>query len=154
VQAGKSEDRIGAGDSLPDIGGGLRVVVTGKGGVGKTTLTALLAHAFSREGFRVLAVDGDPQQNLASTIGIPPHEAVHIVPVTRSIDYLREKTGAGPGMSPGGLLTLNPDVSDVIDRFSVRVAENLRLLVLGGVRQAGSGSSARSSRSLRRSFAA
>ena len=131
----------GPGNIVVSPGGesGIRVVITGKGGVGKTTITALLAHLFARAGLRVLAVDGDPQQNLAVTLGILPQEAVRIIPVSQSTDYLREKTGAGPDVSPGGLLTLNPDVTDVIDRFSVPVAGNLRLLVMGGVRQAGSG---------------
>jgi CO dehydrogenase maturation factor len=118
---------------------GIRIVITGKGGVGKTTITALLAHLFAQQGMNVLAVDGDPQQNLAVTLGILPHDAERIVPVSQSTEYLREKTGAGPGISPGGLLTLNPDVSDVIDRFSVSVVKKLRLLVMGGVSQAGCG---------------
>ncbi|MDO9036265.1 MAG: AAA family ATPase, partial [Methanoregula sp.] len=50
---------------------GIRILITGKGGVGKTTITALLAHLFAQEGFRVLAIDGDPQQNLAVTLGVP-----------------------------------------------------------------------------------
>jgi CO dehydrogenase maturation factor len=123
----------------PPGGTGIRVVITGKGGVGKTTITAILSHLFAKEGRRVLAIDGDPQQNLAVTLGILPGDAEKIIPVSQSYDYLREKTGAGPGISPGGLITLNPDVSDVIDRFSVAIGKNLRLLVMGGVSQAGCG---------------
>ena len=87
----------------PKVAGndGIRILITGKGGVGKTTITALLAHLFAQEGFRVLAIDGDPQQNLAVTLGVPPMVAEQIIPVSKSVDYLREKTGAGPDISPG-----------------------------------------------------
>ena len=139
---GKSQKLPFAGNShIPQVAGkeGIRILITGKGGVGKTTITALLAHLFAQEGFRVLAIDGDPQQNLAVTLGVPPEKAEQIIPVSKSVEYLREKIGAGPDISPGGLLTLNPDVSDVVDRFSIPVADNLRLLVMGGVKQAGSG---------------
>jgi CO dehydrogenase maturation factor len=128
-----------AGSPASWNGAGIRIVITGKGGVGKTTLTALLAHRFAREGRRVLAVDGDPQQNLAATLGVSQKEAGKIIPISQSAEYLREKTGAGPDVSPGGLLTLNPDVSDVIDRFSLWIDARLRLLVMGGVQRAGSG---------------
>ena len=139
LHGGSRSATVAGNNHFPYTGkDGIRIVITGKGGVGKTTITALLAHLFAQQGFRVLAIDGDPQQNLAVTLGIPPPVVERIIPVCQSVEYLREKTGADPGISPGGLLTLNPDVSDVVDRFSVDVARNLRMLVMGGVQQAGS----------------
>ena len=41
-----------------------------KGGVGKTTVTAGLADAMTRQGLRVLVIDADPQANLTDTVGI------------------------------------------------------------------------------------
>jgi len=115
----------------------VRVIVTGKGGVGKTTLAALLACCFAREGREVLAVDGDPQQNLAATLGVPESEEGSIVPLSERKDYIAEKIGAVPGR--GGFIVLNPDTTDVVDRFSYPAGERIRLLVLGGVENAGSG---------------
>lgn len=116
-------------------GSKVRVVIAGKGGVGKTTLTALLAHACARGGKRVLAVDGDPQANLAATLGIPASR--HPVPLSDQKEYIREKIGGNPG--GGGFMVINPEVADVADRFAVPAGEKIRLLVMGGVRNAGSG---------------
>ena len=101
---------------------GFRVVVTGKGGVGKTTITALLSHLFIRNGYTTLAVDEDPQMNLPYALGIPPDGGEGIVPLTRNLDYIEEKTGARPGTGWGLMLTLNPDVADVVDRFGNMIA--------------------------------
>lgn len=125
--------------SHPGIGGRpkVRVVITGKGGVGKTTIAALLAHTCARQGYSVLAVDGDPQQNLAATLGLSGEEAAGIVPLADRGDYIAEKTGTGPGSR--GLMVLNPDTADVVGRAGTTVDAGLRLLVMGGVRNAGSG---------------
>ena len=74
-----------------------RVVVTGKGGVGKTTLTALLARRLTRHDYRVLALDADPQMNLPYALGLPLDQAAALVPLSENADYVEEKTGARPG---------------------------------------------------------
>ncbi len=123
-------------DELAD---GFRVVVTGKGGAGKTTLSALLAQLFARDKYQVLAVDEDPQQNLAFSLGFPEEKADEIVPVSENIDYVEEKTGARPGESWGAMMNLNPDVSDVVNRFGMELKDRINLLVIGSVIQAATG---------------
>jgi len=120
-------------------GQGIRLVVTGKGGVGKSTLTAILARQLARGGLRVVAVDADEQRNLAATLGMGRAAAASIVPVAESADYVEEKTGARPGEGSGGMLVLNPDTTDLIDRLSVEAPDGVRLVVMGGVREAGGG---------------
>lgn len=116
------------------------MVITGKGGVGKTTLTSCLATALARRGVNVLAVDEDPQMNLPNALGLPHEVASQIVPLNRNRDYIEEKTGIRPGRSGwGAMFRLNPDVDDVVERFGSRVEENLNLLVMGTVKQAGGG---------------
>jgi CO dehydrogenase maturation factor len=124
-------------DALPD--GGTRIVVVGKGGVGKTTVTALLARLFARDGARVIAIDADEQRNLGATLGVDRGTLDGIVPVSAAGDYVQEKTGARPGEGAGGMLRLNPDTSDIVDRLSVEAPDGIRLLVMGGVQRAGAG---------------
>lgn len=138
------ENILGAADAIrqhthkgPEKG--FRVVITGKGGVGKTTITALLSHLFAREGWTVLAVDEDPQMNLPYAVGVPREESDAVVPLTKNLDYVEEKTGARPGAGWGLMLTLNPDVSDVVERFGIRGPDGVNILVMGTVVQAATG---------------
>ena len=125
--------------ALAPDGEGFRVVVTGKGGVGKTTLTAALARSLARTQRRVLAVDADAQLNLAAALGIPRGEAETLVPLCRNADYVAEKTGARPGEGYGLLFKLNPDVDDVVDRFGQHAPDGVRFLAMGTLSAAGGG---------------
>ena len=118
---------------------GLRIVITGKGGVGKTTFTALLSHLFAEKGFTTLAVDEDPQMNLPYALGIPRAESDRIVPLARNFDYVEEKTGARPGAGWGLMLKLNPDVSDVVERFGIKGPGGVNILVMGTIEHAATG---------------
>lgn len=119
---------------------GLRVVITGKGGVGKTTLTSCLATVLAANGINVLAVDEDPQMNLPHALGLNVGAASRIVPLNLHADYIEEKTGIRPGRSGwGAMFKLNPDVEDVVERFGLKIRDNLNLLVMGTVKQAGGG---------------
>jgi CO dehydrogenase maturation factor len=127
----------GTGDALPI--GGTRIVVVGKGGVGKSTVTALLARLLARDGAQVIAIDADEQRNLGATLGVDFETLAGIVPVSAAGDYVQEKTGARPGEGAGAMLRLNPDTSDIVDRLSGEAPDGIRLLVMGGVQRAGAG---------------
>jgi len=117
----------------------LKVALAGKGGVGKTTITAILARLLGRAGLRVLAIDADPAMNLAVTLGISPSIAKTIVPITDNSDLIKERTGARPGEISGAIFSLNPKVQDLTSKFAVPASDNTSLLVLGTVKSAGSG---------------
>ncbi|NOZ26435.1 MAG: AAA family ATPase [Chloroflexi bacterium] len=114
-----------------------KLAITGKGGVGKTTLSSVLAYLYARDGRRVLAIDADPAANLALSLGFPPELADAIVPIAEMDDLIYERTGAKRG-TVGGWFRLNPRVDDIPDRFSAE-HRGIRLLRLGTVKQGGSG---------------
>ena len=110
----------------------MKIAISGKGGVGKTTLAALLAMAYAESGYRVIAADADPDGNLASALGVPPELARQITPIAEMGELIQERTGARPGTT-GSFFQMNPRVDDLPDRFSLEW-EGVRLLVMGTIK--------------------
>ncbi|MEW6567850.1 MAG: carbon monoxide dehydrogenase accessory protein CooC [Chloroflexota bacterium] len=115
----------------------MKIAVTGKGGVGKTTLTSLLAYSFADLGYRVMAIDADPSPCLGAALGFPPQLLRGLTPIAEMGDLIHERTGAQPG-TVGAYFKLNPHVEDLPDRFSA-VHRGIRLLELGAVKMGGAG---------------
>jgi CO dehydrogenase maturation factor len=113
----------------------MKLAVSGKGGVGKTTFAALLSRTLGQAGKRVLAIDADPDANLGAALGI--QDAYKITPIAEMQDLILERTGAQPG-TIGGYFKLNPKVDDLPDALSVKL-DNIKLMRLGGVKKGGAG---------------
>ncbi|MBU2647982.1 P-loop NTPase [bacterium] len=115
----------------------MKLAISGKGGVGKSTVAATLALLLSGRQKRVLAVDADPDANLAAALGISEEKRRSIVPISRQTALIEERTGAKVKQY-GQMFKLNPDVADVADLLAFR-HENILLMVLGAVERGGSG---------------
>jgi len=115
----------------------MKIAISGKGGVGKTTLCALLAETYAHRGREVLAVDTDPSPSLAQALAVPDELRSTLHPISEMHDLIEERTGAQPG-TPGGFFTLNPRVDDLPERFSIQ-HRGIRLLEMGSVESGGTG---------------
>jgi CO dehydrogenase maturation factor len=114
---------------------GLKIAIGGKGGVGKTTICAGLSQLFAEGGFDVLAIDADPNANLALAFGIPSEKSP--TPLIEMKELIFERTGTGKN-SVGAYFKLNPKVSDLPEKYWLNV-DGLKLLVLGAITQGGAG---------------
>jgi CO dehydrogenase maturation factor len=114
-----------------------KIAVAGKGGVGKTTFSALLAHSLAAAGETVYAIDADPNPTLGQALGFPEELLAKLVPIVDMKDLVEERTGSRPGES-GAYFRLNPRVDDIPERFSVS-HRGIRLLQMGSVKGAGAG---------------
>lgn len=115
----------------------MKIAISGKGGVGKTTLAACLAKYYIQNNYKVIAVDADPDANLASALGLDYDKASKITPLIEMSKLIEERTGAKPG-GYGAYFKLNPKVDDIPQKFSVNV-DGVRLLVAGTIKAGGSG---------------
>ncbi len=114
----------------------MKIAITGKGGVGKTTLAAYLAHWFGNKGYSVLAIDADPDANLAYALGVP--NADEIVPISQMKELIAERTESTPGTF-GGFFKMNPKVDDLPEKIAISCRNNVKLMVMGGVKKGGMG---------------
>jgi CO dehydrogenase maturation factor len=115
----------------------MKLAITGKGGVGKTTLTSLLAWIYSTQGSKVIAIDANPDANLAEALGFSTEESQKVTPIADMRDLIEERTGTKQG-SVGAFFKLNPKVDDIPERFSIQ-KNGIKLLVMGTVKKGGGG---------------
>jgi len=115
----------------------MKLAISGKGGTGKSTLAAALSLMMVEKGWRVVAVDADPDGNLAAALGASPEEANCIVPISRQKELIEERTGAKVKQY-GQMFKLNPEVSDIAEGYGTNL-KGVTLLVLGAIEAGGSG---------------
>lgn len=115
----------------------MKIAISGKGGVGKTTLAGCLARLLAARGQKVLAIDADPDANLPSALGIPAQRLGSLQPLAQMKDLVTERTGAQPGTFRV-MFKLNPKVDDIPDAYGI-THDGVKLLTLGTVPKGGGG---------------
>ncbi len=113
----------------------MKIAISGKGGVGKTLLVSLLSKIFAESSYSVIAIDADPDANLAATLGFSEPEK--ITPISEMNDLIEERTGARPGQS-APYFKLNPKVDDIPEKYALK-QNGIRLMRMGRIKKGGTG---------------
>jgi CO dehydrogenase maturation factor len=113
----------------------MKIAISGKGGVGKTLLASLLSKIFAESGYSVIAIDADPDANLAATLGFP--QADEIIPISEMEELIEERTGAKPGQS-APYFKLNPKVDDIPEKYALK-HNGIKLMRMGRIKKGGTG---------------
>lgn len=111
----------------------MRIAVSGKGGSGKTTITGMLARILAREGCRVLAIDADPNPNMALAMGVPRERAAELTVIPRDMAHWEEDDNGQP------FVKLHKPLAQIAADYGVTAPDGIRLLVTGQITEAGAG---------------
>ncbi|MFX0117099.1 MAG: AAA family ATPase [Candidatus Hodarchaeota archaeon] len=114
----------------------MKISIVGKGGTGKTLVSATLARLLGQNGKRVVAVDLDSNPNLGFALGLEEETIENIVPIVKNEELIEART-AMQGMP--GVFKLNPKVSDLVEKFGVPADDEVRLLVAGYIAESEQG---------------
>ncbi len=109
----------------------MKLAISGKGGVGKTTVAAGLALLYASKGYRVWAIDADPDANLGWALGYSDEELAKQIPLVNLKEEIEARIGRGPFFS------INPRVDDLLEKNSLE-KENMNYIKMGGVKEGGS----------------
>jgi CO dehydrogenase maturation factor len=117
------------------MGRKMKIAISGKGGVGKTTIAGALASLFALKGMKTIAIDADPSPNLALTLGLSSEQARKILPISENKELVESKTDTGYS----GIYRLHFTVDDIVRDFAVKTPFDVNLIVMGTVHSMGSG---------------
>lgn len=111
----------------------MKLAVSGKGGAGKTTIAGTLARLRARSGQRVLAIDADPNPNMAVVLGLLRSQAFDLQPIPRDMAEWRQDAGGR------AYVHLHLPIAEIEQRYGIPAPDDITLLVTGRIEQAGVG---------------
>lgn len=93
----------------------MKLAISGKGGVGKTTIAANLIKNFASQGYQVYAVDADPDTSLGMALGLPEEQIGSLKPIVDMREVIEERTGGS-----GAYFSLNPEVDSILEDYTIK----------------------------------